>query len=549
MFNSLYETFKKAAVDTSKVYEKSTGFNDEQKATSDVPKANNGNNKQESKNNNVSVETLKLEKDLKNIQNEINKLNSDIDKNIKDIDGLKLELNHKYSEQSKLELKISKKKNTIDELKSEIDDRSYTFWIFNFRNKTTDVAELESELNNVYKEVEALEKDLKNMQNEIDKLKSDIDKKQKDIDKMKLELNHKYSEQAKLKSELNNTNNGNQTNISDEVNNTPTENDYIKWAVKNDYIKRSEVKGVYFHMDDTFKTYPVINYSGNIRDLSILSSDPSKGIAGDISLSNHSWIEINGAFDIWLYKDKNFKGNCVYIHNGKKSSVKKTVEIYASLQGSASSVIVKPAAIIDDKLIDMIDYDMGKLRDYMGRTVSIISLGNQNFALDDTGVQKSGTGYHIWTFTANNLNQQFKINSYGQLVRVGTELCLYYAGDNTLIQKEADGTDRKSLWCLDDENRLINISDTNKAIDISGATYENGVKLIVYPKHEGLNQKWKIVSIEGFSSLFVGSYNSTLTFIKLIGGLLIIFCFFRLLTAAKYDAIQRRQGLYNKNNI
>ena len=500
MFKSLYETFKLEPITVAKT----TG-------------------------------PLNLNKEIKNIQDEI-------DKKQKEVDELKSELNHKYSEQAKVELELNKKKNTIDKLKSEINDGKYTFWIFNFRNKSTDVSELESELNNVYKEVDALEKDMKNKQEEIDSLKSSIDKKQKEVD----ELNRRYSEQAKVESKLNQSTDAEKNaNKPIEVNNKLTEKDYIKWAAKNDYIKSSEIKGVYFHINDIFKTYPVTNYSGNIADLNILSSDPSERISGDIILQNQSWVEINGPYDVWLYRDKNFKGNCVYIHNGKKNRTEKAIDIYARLQGSVSSVIVKPAAIIDGKLIDVVDYDMGKLRDYMGRTVSIISLGNQNFAIDDTGVQKANTGYHIWTFTANNLNQQFKINSYGQLVRVGTKLCLYYEGGNTLIQKEAKGSDRKSLWCLDDKDRLIPLSDQNKAIDISSARYENGVKLIVHSKNEELNQKWKLVSIEGFSSLFVGSYNSTLTLIKLIGGLLIIFCFFKLMMATKYDAVQRRREIFS----
>ena len=312
----------------------------------------------------------------------------------------------------------------------------------------------------------------------------------------------------------------------------------------NKYLEGRMIKGVSFYIKKKVKTLPVSNYSGSIRDLKIITANQSIPIPENPELTENSAVEIYGAYDVWLYNDN----KCVYIHKGE-TAVSEIFDIksFDSLK-KVKSVIVRPAAIIDNESFAIQDYDMGKLKDYMGKVVSFVSFGNQNFALNYVKGRKSNTTYDIQTFTANNTDQQFKVNSRGQLMRINTSSYLYHEGGALKERESPESTDRKSLWCMDDKNRLIPASDPNKAIDIKGATYRKGINVIIYPKHDGKNQKWKVVSVEGFSSLFVGSYNSTLNLIKLIFGLLIVFCFFKLMMAAKYDAIQRRRRMY-KNNV
>ena len=101
-----------------------------------------------------------------------------------------------------------------------------------------------------------------------------------------------------------------------------------------------------------------------------------------------------------------------------------------------------------------------------------------------------------------------------------------------VVQSEDEFNNNKDLiWKLNEQNQLVSAINEKMGIDISGSKYQNKTPILYWELHGGNNQKWKIVNIESFDSLFVGDANSLLTLIKLIGFILVFFCFICLLRA------------------
>ena len=223
-------------------------------------------------------------------------------------------------------------------------------------------------------------------------------------------------------------------------------------------------------------------------------------------------LRIAANTEVWIYTGANATGRCCHIHNGDNSNQYirfSDIDNISPWKYNVRYIEVRstPERIRDGKFFWQPDYDMGKLKDYIGRVVSFVSVGNQGYALDDTGNQKVGAGYHIWQFTTSNQNQQFLVDSWGRLVRVNTDLCISAKGG---ALRQSRDNDEWTHWILDSKFVLTPNADKNKAIDIEGGRWDNGIKLLSYAKHGKSNQQWKPITIEGFNFLGVEVGNNTL---------------------------------------
>lgn len=396
-------------------------------------------------------------------------------------------------------------------------------------------ANWETRFNKGQKEIDDAESRLKKIQVEYDKLK----KVNTDQAHHKWAINNKWLSpegRERLETKLNEVDKLRQ-NAEKEKDNIAMERDE---NLSKSIVGWIEEKGQ--------RTYSLINnYEGLITQLPKL---PNYFHGNSITTSNSFHIFLAGCTDAWFYMAPNFTGKCYHVHNGDKNV---NHMIGYELQGVnqlPQSVIIRQNINSGDGAEYVQNWDMGNLKKFIGRVVSFISLGDQNYALDDTGEQRAGKGYHLWTFTANNANQQFKVLSTGQLQRVGTNLFIS-ANPSTkkIIQKSSNifykdkefDNNKDMIWKLNEQNQLVSAINEKMGIDISESKYRNQTPILYWELHEGNNQKWKPVSIEGFDSLFVGEANSLLTLIKLIGFILVFFCFICLLRAMRNDALHAQR--------
>ena len=326
----------------------------------------------------------------------------------------------------------------------------------------------------------------------------------KEIEDLKSQLGIANKERNKLETELQTVN----QNIKDWETKYNTANQNIKdWETKYENAgKAINSSGTFLYIKDRTRSVPIPRaFKGNIE--TILTVNNTRCIPQDCQ-----GVDIGPFTEVWIYSGYNASGNCCHIHNGTSSRRPAIFNSEPDLAGWVNGVRYievrsTPERIRDNKFFWQNGYDMGKLKDYIGRVVSFVSLGNQGYALDDTGNQKVGAGYHIWQFTTSNQNQQFLVDAYGRLVRVNTDLCISAKGG---ALRQSRDNDEWTHWILDSKYCLSPNADKNKSIDIEGGRWDNGIKLLSYAKHGKSNQQWKPITIEGFNFLGVEVENNTL---------------------------------------
>ena len=286
-----------------------------------------------------------------------------------------------------------------------------------------------------------------------------------------------------------------------------------------------------YYSDPIFIGYngPVTGLKGNSTQSKLLG----RSINASIKSRDISSINVAPFTDIWFYSNTNFTGEHLHIHNGTGSVwfINLTDHNY---NDKASSMIVK--TLPDNKIARDNDrfvnrHELGRLKEFVGVKLSFKSVGNGNFAIDDSGTHQENKDCHLWTFSNLNQNQQFWVNPRGQLLlQTNQGLCLYAKSVSNaaqgLIQRNAQAVknDNKSWWNLTDSGHLFPADQARFCIDIDSAVFKDGSKLHIWERNNDArgHQRWTPIILETFSINTLKNPNDLAT---IIASLLILICF------------------------
>lgn len=163
--------------------------------------------------------------------------------------------------------------------------------------------------------------------------------------------------------------------------------------------------------------------------------------------------------------------------------------------------------------------NIGKFKDWVGKTIRISSKKCSNIIIDSRNVQGGRGGdagrslIGIWTLDPKaKANQEWQIDADGRIILAANkDWCIYASSMNnstplTLVKASTlNKYDMKQYWTYDG-NIILNLGGSNKALDMDSKTpCKNGGQLHIYNKHGKDNQQWTVAEATVIEESNVGS--------------------------------------------
>lgn len=150
--------------------------------------------------------------------------------------------------------------------------------------------------------------------------------------------------------------------------------------------------------------------------------------------------------------------------------------------------------------------NIGKFKEFVGKTIKISPKSCGNMVIDSRNVQKGkggdagGNKIGIWSIDNNaKANQEWQIDSNGHILLAADKSYCIYASDtknSTLLTLVKINTlnqfDLKQYWTYDGSS-ILNLGGTKRAMDMVGKTIcKNGGEICIYDGDNRSNQQWTV---------------------------------------------------------
>ena len=150
--------------------------------------------------------------------------------------------------------------------------------------------------------------------------------------------------------------------------------------------------------------------------------------------------------------------------------------------------------------------DIGKFKEFVGKTIKISPKSCGNMVVDSRNVQKGKEGdagsnkIGIWSIDEKaTYNQEWQVDSNGHILLVSDKSYCIYASDTknstplTLVKIDSlNQFDMKQYWSYDGSS-ILNLGGTKRAMDMDSKTLcKNGGEIHIYDGNNRSNQQWTV---------------------------------------------------------
>ena len=225
---------------------------------------------------------------------------------------------------------------------------------------------------------------------------------------------------------------------------------------------------------------------------------------GDV---NQIWGYDNKSKNIYINSNKSF---CLHAKATEhKNGGKLVLYDCGDCEESKFWIVFEDGTAFNNNFVPIttLSNNIGKFKDWIGKTIRIKPSSCPNAVLDSRGVQNEkggdagGNVIGIWKLDSNaKANQEWQIDADGRIILAANkDWCIYSSSMNnstelTLVKSSAlNKFDLKQYWTYDG-TIISNLGGSNKVLDLKGSTVCNdGTKICIYDKHGKENQKWDVV--------------------------------------------------------
>lgn len=229
-----------------------------------------------------------------------------------------------------------------------------------------------------------------------------------------------------------------------------------------------------------------------------------------LTLKKTSEIGTMDKGQFWSLDDKNRirsglnKNKAIDLSGGKDSCKDGgTLIVYDVHDGNNQKWIIKEYSTTQRNLVN----DIGKFKDYVGKTIIIQPTADNTYYLHSRNVQKGNGGdaggdkIGLWSANSNVINREWQVDTDGRiLLSADKAWCVYASSPNnstilTLTKVEKlNRFDMGQYWKFDGKS-IISLNGTKKAMDVVEGKYYNGSTICVFDSDGRQNQSWTVKEV------------------------------------------------------